>query len=209
MAHKPDKNLTATYYNFSPVCGDFSGEPTEPFFSRYACETCGTVLHGNRHYCTATIGKAHTNIREKLEICIDCFEYFFNQNLHSRKYMLYFKQLRASKQIRGQIMARKKGLFAALFSSGRSSSSLSKRYAASMKILRSTKPTKLRNAKAGAGCFKQIRGRKMISDKDTAGDEQKETVDIIASGYEWICSECEMFHEIIEYPKTGMVQCEQ
>lgn len=78
MAHKPDKNLTATYYNFSPVCGDFSGEPTEPFFSRFACETCGTALYGNRHYCTATIGKAHKNTREKLEICTDCFEYFFS-----------------------------------------------------------------------------------------------------------------------------------
>lgn len=51
-------------------------------------------------------------------------------------------------------MARKKGIFTGLFSSGRSKSSMSKRYAAGMKILRSTKPTKLRNAKAGAGCFK-------------------------------------------------------
>lgn len=52
-------------------------------------------------------------------------------------------------------MARKKkGLFAGLFSSGRSKSSMSRRYGDAMKILRSTKPTKLRNAKAGAGCFK-------------------------------------------------------
>lgn len=50
-------------------------------------------------------------------------------------------------------MARKKGLFAALFSTGRKTS-MSRRYAASMKILRSTKPTKLRNAKATAGVFK-------------------------------------------------------
>lgn len=51
-------------------------------------------------------------------------------------------------------MARKRGLFAGLLSSGRGKSSMSKRFASSMKVLRSTKPTKLRNAKAGAGCFK-------------------------------------------------------
>lgn len=75
--HKPNVVLTATYYNFSS-CRDLTdGEMLGPFFSRFACETCGTVLHGNRHYCTATIGKAYTNIREKLEICTDCFQYFF------------------------------------------------------------------------------------------------------------------------------------
>lgn len=54
----------------------------------------------------------------------------------------------------GKSMARKKGLFAGLLSSKRSSSSMSQRFAASMKVLRGGKPTKLRNAKAGAGCFK-------------------------------------------------------
>ena len=48
----------------------------------------------------------------------------------------------------------------------------------------------------------------MISDRDTAG-ENKKTVDIIASGYKLICPECDTFHDIIEYPKTGMLQCEQ
>lgn len=44
--------------------------------------------------------------------------------------------------------------------------------------------------------------------RDGEHQEQKETVDIIASGYEWICPECETLNEVIEYPKTGMVQCE-
>jgi hypothetical protein len=53
------------------------------------------------------------------------------------------------------------------------------------------------------------KGDKMISDRDTAGQEQIESVDIIASGYEWICLKCDEFQHIIAYPKTGMVQCEQ
>lgn len=34
-----------------------------------------------------------------------------------------------------------------------------------------------------------------------------ETVDIIASGYEWICPKCEHFNTEIEY--TKQVQCNQ
>lgn len=48
-------------------------------------------------------------------------------------------------------MARRKGLFSGLLLR---KTSMTKRYGAAMKILRSTKPTKLRNAKAGAGIFK-------------------------------------------------------
>lgn len=74
---KPDAELTATYFNFLPCHNWFDREMLEPFFSCFACQTCGNKLHGNRYYCTATIGKAHTNPREKLEICTDCFQYFF------------------------------------------------------------------------------------------------------------------------------------
>lgn len=80
--HKPDEKLIAGYYNFSSVMSTSvwkgeGGELLEPFFSTFACHTCGTKLAGNRYYCTATIGKAHTNPREKLEICKDCYLYFF------------------------------------------------------------------------------------------------------------------------------------
>lgn len=75
--HKPDEKLTATYYNFSPCHNLTSDEMLDTFFSCFACQTCGSKLHGDRHYCTATIGKAHTNLREKLEICTDCYLYFF------------------------------------------------------------------------------------------------------------------------------------
>lgn len=75
--HTPNEKLIAGYFNFSPVTGISDDEMCEPFFSRFACETCGSTLGGNRHYCSATIGKAHTNPREKFEVCVDCFEYFF------------------------------------------------------------------------------------------------------------------------------------
>lgn len=75
--HKPNAELIATYSNFSPARDLTDDEIAEPFFSRYGCETCGSKLFGQRHYCTATIGSAHTGPIEKLEICTDCFEYFF------------------------------------------------------------------------------------------------------------------------------------
>lgn len=75
--HKPDEKLTATYFNFSPIRNLTDNEILDSFFSRFACHTCGSKLYGNRHYCSATIGKAHTGPREKLEICTDCFQYFF------------------------------------------------------------------------------------------------------------------------------------
>lgn len=49
-------------------------------------------------------------------------------------------------------MARRKSFFSSLFKA--KSTGSSKGFADAMKVLRSTKPTKLRNAKAGAGCFK-------------------------------------------------------
>ncbi len=74
--HKPDEKLISTYFNFSPTTNS-DGENLEPFFSSFACQACGSKLGGNRHYCSATIGKKHTNPREKLEICEDCYLYFF------------------------------------------------------------------------------------------------------------------------------------
>ena len=76
--HKPDKKLIATYFNFSPQRDLATNELLGPFFSKFTCHTCGSELAGNRYYCTATIGKKHTNLREKLEICEDCYLYFFN-----------------------------------------------------------------------------------------------------------------------------------
>ncbi|HUV63530.1 MAG TPA: hypothetical protein VMW24_06495 [Sedimentisphaerales bacterium] len=76
--HKPDSKLIEAFFNFSPCHNLSDNEMLEPFFSNFACHTCGSTLSGNRHYCTATIGKAHGNPREKLEICEDCFLYFFS-----------------------------------------------------------------------------------------------------------------------------------
>jgi len=76
--HRPDEKLTATYFNFSPIKGFFDNDLSAPFFSQFACQTCGNNKAGKRFFCSATIGKAHTNKREKLEICEDCYGYFFN-----------------------------------------------------------------------------------------------------------------------------------
>lgn len=81
--HKPDKKLIAELYNFSPTVGRSvwageGGEPLDPFFSMFPCQACGSILAGDRYYCSATIGKKHTNAREKLEICMDCYLYFFS-----------------------------------------------------------------------------------------------------------------------------------
>ncbi len=77
QGHKPNAMLIATYFNFSPTTGLADDERLDPFFSGFACHTCGTELAGNRHYCTATIGEAHSGPREKLEVCTDCFQFFF------------------------------------------------------------------------------------------------------------------------------------
>lgn len=77
IEHKPDEKLTATYFNFSPVYDLSDNEALDSFFSSFACQTCGDTLAGDRHYVSATIGKVHTNPREKLEICKDCYLYFF------------------------------------------------------------------------------------------------------------------------------------
>jgi hypothetical protein len=57
-------------YNFSPLA-------TEPYFSKMACETCGTKLYGNRHDFSATIGKRHDCRRQIVSCCVDCFMYLF------------------------------------------------------------------------------------------------------------------------------------
>lgn len=49
-------------------------------------------------------------------------------------------------------MARKKGLFQSLFSTSRKTS-MSRRFADAMIVRRSSKPTKLRNAKSRSGLF--------------------------------------------------------
>lgn len=36
-----------------------------------------------------------------------------------------------------------------------------------------------------------------------------ESVDIIASGYEWECPHCENLNKLIEYPSSQAVTCEQ
>lgn len=81
--HKPDPKFIAGYHNFSPVRGlsvwnGEGGELLDPFFSSFACQTCGVKEAGNRYYCTATIGLNLTDEIEKLEICVDCYLYFFS-----------------------------------------------------------------------------------------------------------------------------------
>ena len=34
-------------------------------------------------------------------------------------------------------------------------------------------------------------------------------VDVIASGYEWVCPECGILNEIIEFPRNPVVQCSE
>ena len=77
--HEPDELLVAGYYNFSPIENINDEELLNgPFFSRTPCETCGDNNAGDRYYCSATIGKKHTNRRERFEICTDCYLYFFS-----------------------------------------------------------------------------------------------------------------------------------
>ncbi|MCK5615776.1 hypothetical protein KAR91_78660 [Candidatus Pacearchaeota archaeon] len=45
----------------------------------------------------------------------------------------------------------------------------------------------------------------MKSDENRA--ENVPIVDVIASGYEWICPECEEMHEVIEFPRNPIVRC--
>jgi uncharacterized protein with PIN domain len=80
--HKPNEELIAGLFNFAPavshsIWAEDVSEPIEPFFSQFRCDTCGSELAGNRHFATATIGPKHTNARETLEICEDCYLYFF------------------------------------------------------------------------------------------------------------------------------------
>lgn len=34
-----------------------------------------------------------------------------------------------------------------------------------------------------------------------------EIVDVIASGYEWVCPKCEKLNELISIPRNPLVQC--
>jgi uncharacterized protein (DUF983 family) len=38
-------------------------------------------------------------------------------------------------------------------------------------------------------------------------EEDIPVVDVIASGYEWICPACDTFHKIIEFPKNPIRRC--
>ena len=76
--HIPNPALIVGFSNFSPVRGLPSKELLDPFFSSFACQTCGDKKAGNRYYCSATIGKRHDGTKEKLEICEDCYLYFFS-----------------------------------------------------------------------------------------------------------------------------------
>ena len=40
-------------------------------------------------------------------------------------------------------------------------------------------------------------------------NKEKEEVDMIASGYEWICPKCETFHQVIEIPKVEEATCKK
>ena len=44
----------------------------------------------------------------------------------------------------------------------------------------------------------------------TLGENRTENipvVDVIASGYEWICPECGEMHDIIEFPRNPIIRC--
>ena len=80
--HRPDEQLIAGLFNFAPkmtrsIWAEDGQEPAASFFSPFRCDTCGTDLAGLRYYVTATIGPKHTNARETLELCEDCYLYFF------------------------------------------------------------------------------------------------------------------------------------
>ena len=77
MAHKPDEKLIGELYNFSCITGFNPADLLNPFFSKIPCDACGSKLFGDRHHCSATQGKPHISPRKKLEVCVDCYEYFF------------------------------------------------------------------------------------------------------------------------------------
>ena len=58
-------------YNLSPVTNN------EPYFSACGCECCGSELAGDKYEAIATRGKKHTDPKEVLLICVDCYLYLF------------------------------------------------------------------------------------------------------------------------------------
>jgi hypothetical protein len=68
------KKYTKGLYNFWPRT---EGNLFKIDFSTASCDTCGSLLAGERYFAGATKGKKHTNKQVKLEICRDCYEYFF------------------------------------------------------------------------------------------------------------------------------------
>ena len=57
-------------FNFAPVA-------KEPFFSKSPCECCKSKLGGERYEFTATVGKKHTDKRELIVCCVDCYMVIF------------------------------------------------------------------------------------------------------------------------------------
>jgi len=43
--------------------------------------------------------------------------------------------------------------------------------------------------------------------RDGEHQEDIPIVDVIASGYEWVCPECGELHTIYEFPKNPIVRC--
>lgn len=57
-------------YNLSPVA-------TEPYFSACGCDACGSELAGDRYEIIGIRGKKHTDPKEVLLVCVDCYLYLF------------------------------------------------------------------------------------------------------------------------------------
>ena len=66
----------------------------------------------------------------------------------------------------------------------------------------SSKPRKLFGTPMLSCVGKTKKGRQSMA------VNENEPVDIIASGYEWICPECDRLNKLIEYPKSGKVICQ-
>lgn len=56
---------------------NFAPSAVLPYFGKAPCECCKSELAGNRYEFTATVGKQHTNKRETVVCCVDCYEYLF------------------------------------------------------------------------------------------------------------------------------------
>lgn len=70
MKTKMDVSLKGLY-NLSP-------NTIEPYFSACSCDCCNSKLTGDRYEMVATRGKKHTDPKETLSICVDCYLYLFS-----------------------------------------------------------------------------------------------------------------------------------